>query len=166
MSPTQEGVDNTKRVELLRKWPVREARPRAEKLQGNAALITCERVIDALFPVTQRGTDAVPGAFGCGKIVISQALSQDSNSDVEVCAECGNETAEVLTGFPELVTLIKGKEEAIMQRTTSIADRSNMSVAARESSIYTGVKAAEYFRDMGCNVVMVTDRTSRWVEAL
>jgi V-type H+-transporting ATPase subunit A len=138
-------------VQLFQKWPVRQARPTVEKLQGNTALLTCERVIDALFPVTQGGTAAVPGAFGCGKTVISQALSKYSNSDVVVyvgCGERGNEMAEVLTDFPELTTMIDGKEEAIMQRTTLVANTSNMPVAAREASIYTGVTTAEYFRDM------------------
>merc|ERR1712151_1054781 len=156
-------------VQLFQKWPVREGRPVVEKLQGSTALLTCERVIDALFPVTQGGTAAVPGAFGCGKTVISQALSKYSNSDVVVyvgCGERGNEMAEVLTDFPELTTMIDGKEEAIMQRTTLVANTSNMPVAAREASIYTGVTTAEYFRDMGYNVAMMADSTSRWAEAL
>merc|ERR1712151_111562 len=156
-------------VQLFQNWPVREARPVAEKLQGDTALLTCERVIDALFPVTLGGTAAVPGAFGCGKTVISQALSKYSNSDVVVyvgCGERGNEMAEVLTDFPELTTMIDGKEEPIMQRTTLVANTSNMPVAAREASIYTGVTTAEYFRDMGYNVAMMADSTSRWAEAL
>lgn len=156
-------------VNLFQVWPVRQGRPVVEKLQGNAALLTCERVIDALFPVTLGGTAAVPGAFGCGKTVISQALSKYSNSDVVVyvgCGERGNEMAEVLSDFPELTTMIDGKEEAIMQRTTLVANTSNMPVAAREASIYTGVTTAEYFRDMGYNVAMMADSTSRWAEAL
>merc|ERR1719333_1814614 len=156
-------------IQLFQKWPVRQSRPVVEKLQGKAALLTCERVIDALFPVTQGGTAAVPGAFGCGKTVISQALSKYSNSDVVVyvgCGERGNEMAEVLTDFPELTTLIAGKEEAIMQRTTLVANTSNMPVAAREASIYTGVTTAEYFRDQGYDVAMMADSTSRWAEAL
>eukprot|EP00929_Paragymnodinium_shiwhaense_P025509 TRINITY_DN1540_c0_g1_i7.p2 TRINITY_DN1540_c0_g1~~TRINITY_DN1540_c0_g1_i7.p2 ORF type:complete len:607 (-),score=189.19 TRINITY_DN1540_c0_g1_i7:165-1985(-) len=156
-------------VKLYQKWPVRQARPMVEKLQGNVALLTCQRVVDALFPVTLGGTAAVPGAFGCGKTVISQALSKYSNSDVVVyvgCGERGNEMAEVLTDFPELTTMIDGKEEAIMQRTTLVANTSNMPVAAREASIYTGVTTAEYFRDMGYNVAMMADSTSRWAEAL
>merc|ERR1739844_437303 len=115
------------------------------------------------------GTAAVPGAFGCGKTVISQALSKYSNSDVVVyvgCGERGNEMAEVLTDFPALKTEINGKEEPIMQRTTLVANTSNMPVAAREASIYTGVTTAEYFRDMGYNVAMMADSTSRWAEAL
>merc|ERR1719152_217977 len=156
-------------VQLFQKWPVRQARPVVEKLPGKQAMLTCERVIDALFPVTQGGTAAVPGAFGCGKTVISQALSKYSNSDCVVyvgCGERGNEMSEVLTDFPELTTMIEGKEEAIMQRTTLVANTSNMPVAAREASIYTGVTEAEYFRDMGYNVSMMADSTSRWAEAL
>jgi V-type H+-transporting ATPase subunit A len=115
------------------------------------------------------GTTAVPGAFGCGKTVISQALSKYSNTDCVVyvgCGERGNEMAEVLTDFPELTTMIDGKEEPIMQRTTLVANTSNMPVAAREASIYTGVTTAEFFRDMGYNVGMMADSTSRWAEAL
>merc|ERR1711975_77280 len=156
-------------VQLFQKWPVRQGRPVVEKLQGKTTLLTCERVIDALFPVTQGGTAAVPGAFGCGKTVISQALSKYSNSDVVVyvgCGERGNEMSEVLTDFPKLTTWIDGKEEPIMQRTTLVANTSNMPVAAREASIYTGVTIAEYFRDMGYNVSMMADSTSRWAEAL
>jgi V-type H+-transporting ATPase subunit A len=156
-------------VTCFQNWPVRQPRPSVEKLQGKTALLTCERVIDALFPVTQGGTAAVPGAFGCGKTVISQALSKYSNSDVVVyvgCGERGNEMAEVLSDFPELTTWIDGKEEPIMQRTTLVANTSNMPVAAREASIYTGVTTAEFFRDMGFNVAMMADSTSRWAEAL
>merc|ERR1711953_1214436 len=147
----------------------RQGRPVVEKLQGKEALLTCERVIDALFPVTLGGTAAVPGAFGCGKTVISQALSKYSNSDVVVyvgCGERGNEMSEVLTDFPELTTMIEGKEEEIMQRTCLIANTSNMPVAAREASMYTGVTISEYFRDQGYHVAMMADSTSRWAEAL
>merc|ERR1712176_874350 len=164
-----EEAGKTESVTLFQRWPVRQGRPVVEKLQGKEALLTCERVIDALFPVTLGGTAAVPGAFGCGKTVISQALSKYSNADVVVyvgCGERGNEMAEVLTDFPELTTMIEGKEEAIMQRTTLVANTSNMPVAAREASIYTGVTTAEYFRDMGYNVAMMADSTSRWAEAL
>merc|ERR1711870_142647 len=164
-----EEAGKTMNVTLFQKWPVRQARPVVEKLPGKAALLTCERVVDALFPVTLGGTSAVPGAFGCGKTVISQALSKYSNADCVVyvgCGERGNEMAEVLTDFPELTTMIDGKEEAIMQRTTLVANTSNMPVAAREASIYTGVTTAEYFRDMGYNVAMMADSTSRWAEAL
>merc|ERR1719421_332669 len=164
----EEGGKTTN-IQLFQDWPVRQPRPVVEKLQGKEGLLTQERVCDALFPVTQGGTAAVPGAFGCGKTVISQALSKYSNSDVVVyvgCGERGNEMAEVLTDFPELTTQIEGREEAIMQRTTLVANTSNMPVAAREASIYTGVTTAEYFRDMGYNFSMMADSTSRWAEAL
>merc|ERR1712227_314858 len=156
-------------VQLFQRWPVRQGRPVVEKMQGKGALLTCERVIDALFPITLGGTAAVPGAFGCGKTCISQALSKYSNADCVVYVGMwrgGNEMAEVLTDFPELTTMIDGKEEPIMQRTTLVANTSNMPVAAREASIYTGVTTAEYFRDMGYNVAMMADSTSRWAEAL
>merc|ERR1719316_1443271 len=164
-----EDGGKTYKCMLFQEWPVRQPRPVVDKLQGNSALLTCERVIDALFPVTQGGTAAVPGAFGCGKTVISQALSKYSNSDVVVyvgCGERGNEMAEVLSDFPELTTRIDGKDEQIMQRTTLVANTSNMPVAAREASIYTGICTAEYFRDQGYNVAMMADSTSRWAEAL
>jgi len=125
--------------------------------------------LDALFPCVQGGTTAIPGAFGCGKTVISQALSKFSNSDVIVyvgCGERGNEMAEVLRDFPELTVEIGGVTESIMKRTTLVANTSNMPVAAREASIYTGITLSEYFRDMGYNVSMMADSTSRWAEAL
>ena len=139
-------------------WPVRMPRPVAEKLPGNAALTTGLRVVDALFPSVLGGTCAVPGAFGCGKTVISQSLSKFSNSDCIVyvgCGERGNEMAEVLCDFPELTIDIDGKEVGIMQRTTLVANTSNMPVAAREASIYTGITLAEYYRDMGLNVSLM-----------
>jgi V-type H+-transporting ATPase subunit A len=157
------------KINMSHFWPVRQGRPTAEKLPGKIPMFTCQRVIDALFPTTLGGTCAVPGAFGCGKTVISQALSKYSNTDVVVyvgCGERGNEMAEVLSDFPELTTVIDGKEEPIMQRTTLVANTSNMPVAAREASIYTGVTTAEYFRDQGYNVGMMADSTSRWAEAL
>jgi len=156
-------------LQMMHKWPIREARPVSDKLAGEVAMLTCQRVCDALFPMTLGGTAAVPGAFGCGKTVISQSLSKYSNTDVVVyvgCGERGNEMAEVLCDFPELTTLIEGKEEEIMQRTTLVANTSNMPVAAREASIYTGVTTAEYFRDQGYAVAMMADSTSRWAEAL
>merc|ERR1719146_607130 len=162
--------DGTKvKVSLSHFWPVRQARPFAEKMPGKIPMFTCQRVVDALFPTTLGGTCAVPGAFGCGKTVISQALSKYSNTDVVVyvgCGERGNEMAEVLTDFPELTTMIDGVEESIMKRTVLVANTSNMPVAAREASIYTGITLAEYFRDMGYNFGMMADSTSRWAEAL
>jgi V-type H+-transporting ATPase subunit A len=154
---------------MLQVWPVRQMRPTTEKLSANYPLLTGQRVLDALFPCVQGGTTAIPGAFGCGKTVISQALSKYSNSDVIVyvgCGERGNEMAEVLRDFPELTVEIDGHTESIMKRTTLVANTSNMPVAAREASIYTGITLSEYFRDMGYNVSMMADSTSRWAEAL
>ncbi|KAI8870671.1 V-type proton ATPase catalytic subunit A [Ramicandelaber brevisporus] len=150
-------------------WPVRTPRPTTEKLAATNPLITGQRVLDALFPCVQGGTTAIPGAFGCGKTVISQALSKYSNSDIIVyvgCGERGNEMAEVLMEFPQLSVNINGQQESIMKRTTLVANTSNMPVAAREASIYTGITLSEYFRDQGLNVAMMADSTSRWAEAL
>jgi len=154
---------------MLQIWPVRQPRPVTDKMQANYPLLTGQRVLDSLFPCVQGGTTAVPGAFGCGKTVISQSLSKYSNSDVIVyvgCGERGNEMAEVLGDFPELTIEVQGKKESIMQRTALVANTSNMPVAAREASIYTGITLSEYFRDMGYNVSMMADSTSRWAEAL
>ena len=162
-----EGVETTHTMQHF--WPVRSPRPVTEKLAGDTPLLTGQRVIDALFPSVLGGTCAVPGAFGCGKTVISQALSKYSNSDCIVyvgCGERGNEMAEVLKDFPELTMEVNGKSESIMKRTTLVANTSNMPVAAREASIYTGITLAEYMRDMGLNVAMMADSTSRWAEAL
>lgn len=158
-----------KKLSLMHQWPVRKPRPTIEKLAGNDALITGQRVIDTLFPSVLGGTCAVPGAFGCGKTVISQALAKHSNTDAVVyvgCGERGNEMAEVLAEFPELHMEKNGKQMAVMLRTVLIANTSNMPVAAREASIYTGITLAEYYRDMGMNVAMMADSTSRWAEAL
>ncbi|XP_059805854.1 V-type proton ATPase catalytic subunit A-like isoform X4 [Hypanus sabinus] len=154
---------------LVHLWPVRQVRPTAEKLPSSQPLLTGQRVLDALFPCVLGGTTAIPGAFGCGKTVIAQSLSKFSNSDIIVyvgCGERGNEMAEVLRDFPELTMEVEGKLETIMKRTTLIANTSNMPVAAREASIYTGITISEYFRDMGYNVSMMADSTSRWAEAL
>eukprot|EP01027_Heterolobosea_sp_BB2_P025289 GEZU01038808.1.p1 GENE.GEZU01038808.1~~GEZU01038808.1.p1 ORF type:complete len:582 (-),score=211.72 GEZU01038808.1:161-1906(-) len=154
---------------MMQIWPVRQPRPVIEKLSGDYPLLTGQRVLDALFPSVQGGTCAIPGAFGCGKTVISQALSKFSNSDVIIyvgCGERGNEMAEVLMEFPKLTTFVNGKEESIMKRTALVANTSNMPVAAREASIYTGITLSEYFRDQGYNVSMMADSTSRWAEAL
>ncbi|XP_069797253.1 V-type proton ATPase catalytic subunit A-like isoform X2 [Narcine bancroftii] len=158
-----------KPLSLTHPWPVRQVRPYAEKLPSTQPLLTGQRVLDALFPCVLGGTTAIPGAFGCGKTVIAQSLSKFSNSDVIVyvgCGERGNEMAEVLRDFPELTLEVEGKMDTIMKRTTLIANTSNMPVAAREASIYTGITISEYFRDMGYNVSMMADSTSRWAEAL
>mmetsp|Transcript_15476 Transcript_15476/g.17857 ORF Transcript_15476/g.17857 Transcript_15476/m.17857 type:complete len:624 (+) Transcript_15476:59-1930(+) len=175
MEVYNESQDKTHKLSLSHFWPVRRPRPNTEKLPGAEPLITGLRVIDGLFPSVLGGTCSVPGAFGCGKTVISQSLSKFSNSDAIVyvgCGERGNEMAEVLCDFPELTMTIKNaetgneKEVGIMKRTTLVANTSNMPVAAREASIYTGITLAEYFRDQGMNVSMMADSTSRWAEAL
>ena len=151
-------------------WPVRTPRPVAKKHLANTPLLTGQRVLDVLFPGVLGGTCAIPGAFGCGKTVISQALSKYSNANGIIyvgCGERGNEMAEVLAEFPTLtMTTPEGREESIMKRTTLVANTSNMPVAAREASIYTGITLAEYFRDMGYHFAMMGDSTSRWAEAL
>lgn len=166
---TIEFEGKSKEISLSHFWPVRIPRPCVEKLAGKVPLLTGQRVLDSLFPSVQGGTCAIPGAFGCGKTCISQALSKFSNSDAIIyvgCGERGNEMAEVLSEFPELKIQLNGKEQDIMQRTCLVANTSNMPVAAREASIYTGITLSEYFRDMGFNVSMMADSTSRWAEAL
>lgn len=160
---------NRTKYPMMQVWPVRTPRPVAEKLSANHPLLTGQRVLDALFPCVQGGTTAIPGAFGCGKTVISQSLSKYSNSDVIVyvgCGERGNEMAEVLMDFPTLTISHNGVDESIMKRTVLVANTSNMPVAAREASIYTGITLAEYYRDQGKHVSMMADSTSRWAEAL
>jgi V-type H+-transporting ATPase subunit A len=158
-----------KELSMSHFWPVRTPRPYVEKLQANEPLLTGQRVLDALYPSVLGGTCAIPGAFGCGKTCISQALSKYSNSQCVIyvgCGERGNEMAEVLEEFPELTTEYNGETHSIMKRTCLVANTSNMPVAAREASIYTGITLSEYFRDMGYNVAMMADSTSRWAEAL
>eukprot|EP00899_Mesostigma_viride_P024267 jgi/Mesvir1/5024/Mv02234-RA.2 len=159
-----------RKYSMMHTWPVRSPRPVAAKLMADSALLTGQRVLDAMFPSVLGGTCAIPGAFGCGKTVISQALSKFSNADGIIyvgCGERGNEMAEVLMEFPALMmTLPNGQEVSVMQRTTLVANTSNMPVAAREASIYTGITLAEYYRDMGYNFAMMGDSTSRWAEAL
>jgi len=158
-----------KKYPMMQTWGVRTPRPSTEKMQANHPLVTGQRVLDALFPTVQGGTTAIPGAFGCGKTVISQAMSKYSNSDIIVyvgCGERGNEMAEVLRDFPELKCEVGGVVESAMKRTCLVANTSNMPVAAREASIYTGITIAEYFRDQGLNASMIADSTSRWAEAL
>lgn len=159
--------DQTEQIYMYHSWPVRRPRPIKQKLRPETQLYTGLRVLDSLFPCFQGGTTAIPGAFGCGKTVISQSLSKYSNSDVIVyvgCGERGNEMSEVLMEFPKLN--VEGKNESIMKRTVLIANTSNMPVSAREASIYTGITISEYFRDQGMNVSMMADSTSRWAEAL
>ncbi|CAF3758873.1 unnamed protein product [Rotaria sp. Silwood1] len=147
---------------MLQIWPIRQMRPVTEKLVPNHPLLMGQRVLDSLFPCVQGGTIAIPGAFGCGKGAITQSLSKYSNSDVMVyvgCGERGNEMAEVLQDFPQLTMEVEGKEVSIMERTTLVANTTNMPVAAR-------ITLSEYFRDMGYNVTLMADSTSRWAEAL
>jgi len=164
-----EFAGKRKKFTMAQNWPVRRPRPVVEKQRSDEPLLTGQRVLDSLFPCVLGGTAAIPGAFGCGKTVISQSLSKYSNSDIIIyvgCGERGNEMAEVLDEFPKLTMTVNGKEESIMKRTALVANTSNMPVAAREASIYTGITLSEYFRDQGYNVSMMADSTSRWAEAL
>lgn len=154
-------------LSLMQKWPVRIARPYLEKLSPAEPMITGQRVIDALFPIAKGGTACVPGPFGSGKTVVQHQLAKFSDVDIVVyigCGERGNEMTDVLREFPELRDPRTG--ESLMQRTVLIANTSDMPVAAREASIYTGITIAEYFRDMGYTVAVIADSTSRWAEAL
>ena len=152
---------------MLQKWPVRRGRPYAEKLAPNEPMVTGQRVIDTLFPVAKGGVAAVPGPFGSGKTVVQHQLAKWADADIIVyvgCGERGNEMTDVLMEFPELKDPRTGL--SLMKRTVLIANTSDMPVAAREASIYTGITIAEYFRDMGYKVAIMADSTSRWAEAL
>ena len=152
---------------MLQKWPVRKGRPYAEKISPREPMITGQRVIDTLFPVAKGGTAAVPGPFGSGKTVVQHQLAKWADADIIVyvgCGERGNEMTDVLMEFPELKDPRTGL--SLMKRTVLIANTSDMPVAAREASIYTGITIAEYFRDMGYKVAIMADSTSRWAEAL
>lgn len=152
---------------LLQKWPVRVGRPYQKKLSPEKPLITGQRVIDTLFPIAKGGVAAVPGPFGSGKTVVQHQLAKWAEADIVVyigCGERGNEMTDVLNEFPELIDPKTGK--SLMERTVLIANTSDMPVAAREASIYTGITIAEYFRDMGYSVALMGDSTSRWAEAL
>ncbi|MBR3893548.1 MAG: V-type ATP synthase subunit A [Clostridia bacterium] len=154
-------------ITLMQKWPVRVARPYKEKLPPVDPMITGQRIIDALFPIAKGGTACVPGPFGSGKTVVQHQLAKWSDVDLVVyigCGERGNEMTDVLREFPELIDPKTGK--SLMERTVLIANTSDMPVAAREASIYTGITIAEYFRDMGYSVAVIADSTSRWAEAL
>jgi len=154
-------------VTLMQKWPVRLSRPVQEKYQPDVPLVTGLRVLDTMFPLAKGGASAIPGAFGTGKTVTQQSLAKYSNAEIVVyigCGERGNEMTEVLTEFPELIDPATG--ESLMKRTVLIANTSNMPVAAREASVYTGITIAEYFRDMGYDVSLMADSTSRWAEAM
>ena len=151
----------------MQKWPVRQGRPYLKKLPPEKPLITGQRVIDTFFPIAKGGVAAVPGPFGSGKTVIQHQLAKWAEADIVVyigCGERGNEMTDVLNEFPELKDPKTG--QSLMQRTVLIANTSDMPVAAREASIYTGITIAEYFRDMGYSVALMADSTSRWAEAL
>ncbi|MCK4269215.1 MAG: V-type ATP synthase subunit A, partial [Methanogenium sp.] len=158
--------DNTE-ITLMQRWPVRKSRPYTKKLDPTLPLLTGQRVFDSMFPVTKGGTAMIPGGFGTGKTVSEQTLAKWSDTEIVVyigCGERGNEMTDVLTEFPELVDPRTGLP--LIERTIMIANTSNMPVAAREASIYTGITIAEYYRDMGYDVALLADSTSRWGEAL
>lgn len=162
-----ETPDGEKELTLMQKWPVRTGRPYKEKLPPDKPLVTGQRVIDAMFPIARGGVAAVPGPFGSGKTVIQHQLAKWAEADIVVyigCGERGNEMTDVLNEFPELKDPATGY--SLMERTVLIANTSDMPVAAREASIYTGITIAEYFRDMGYSVALMADSTSRWAEAL
>ncbi len=154
-------------IQLMQKWPVRRGRKYKQKLNPEAPLVTGQRVIDTFFPVTKGGTACVPGPFGSGKTVVQHQLAKWADAQIIVyvgCGERGNEMTDVLMEFPEIIDPNTG--QSLMKRTVLIANTSNMPVAAREASIYTGITIAEYFRDMGYSVALMADSTSRWAEAL
>ncbi|CUQ08024.1 V-type ATP synthase subunit A [Clostridium baratii] len=164
---TIETENGLKEVAMMQKWPVRKGRPYANKLNPIAPLTTGQRVIDTFFPVVKGGAAAVPGPFGAGKTVVQHQVAKWGDAEIVVyvgCGERGNEMTDVLNEFPELKDPKTG--ESLMKRTVLIANTSNMPVAAREASIYTGITIAEYFRDMGYSVAIMADSTSRWAEAL
>ncbi len=154
-------------LQLMQRWPVRSGRPYKQKLAPSMPLVTGQRVVDMFFPIARGGVAAVPGPFGSGKTVIQHQLAKWADADIIVyigCGERGNEMTDVLNEFPELKDPKTG--ESLMERTVLIANTSDMPVAAREASIYTGITIAEYFRDMGYSVALMADSTSRWAEAL
>ena len=162
-----ETENGDRELTLMQKWPVRRGRPYKKKLPPKMPLVTGQRVIDTFFPIAKGGVAAVPGPFGSGKTVIQHQLAKWAEADIVVyigCGERGNEMTDVLNEFPELKDPKTG--QALMQRTVLIANTSDMPVAAREASIYTGITIAEYFRDMGYSVALMADSTSRWAEAL
>ncbi len=164
---TIKTTKGARELTLMQKWPVRVGRPYKKKLSPDMPLITGQRVIDTLFPIAKGGVAAVPGPFGSGKTVVQHQLAKWADADIVVyigCGERGNEMTDVLNEFPELIDPKTG--QSLMKRTVLIANTSDMPVAAREASIYTGITIAEYFRDMGYSVALMADSTSRWAEAL
>ena len=167
VAKVRKGDGNTVELTMMQKWPVRKARPYKDKIAPDEPLITGQRVIDTFFPVAKGGTACVPGPFGSGKTVVQHQLAKWADAEIVVyigCGERGNEMTDVLMEFPKLKDPKTG--EPLMKRTVLIANTSNMPVAAREASIYTGITIAEYFRDMGYSVALMADSTSRWAEAL
>ena len=159
--------NETHEVTMVQKWPVREARPYKEKLPLDEPIITGQRILDTLFPLAKGGAGCVPGPFGSGKTVVQHQLAKWADADIVVyvgCGERGNEMCQVLKEFPELIDPNSGRP--LMERTILIANTSNMPFAAREASVYTGITIAEYYRDMGYNVALMADSTSRWAESL
>ncbi|HHT21308.1 MAG TPA: V-type ATP synthase subunit A [Tissierellia bacterium] len=162
-----ETEDGDRAVQLMQVWPVRRGRPYERKLDPDVPLVTGQRVIDTFFPVAKGGTAAIPGPFGSGKTVVQHQLAKWADAEIVVyvgCGERGNEMTDVLMEFPEIIDPKTG--QSLMKRTVLIANTSNMPVAAREASIYTGITMGEYFRDMGYSVALMADSTSRWAEAL
>ncbi len=154
-------------IKLYQEWPIRKARPYSDRLQLGEPLLTGQRVLDTFFPIAKGGTAAIPGGFGAGKTMTQHQLAKWSDADIIIyigCGERGNEMTDVLEEFPELIDPKTGK--SMMERTVLIANTSNMPVSAREASIYTGITLGEYYRDMGYNVAIMADSTSRWAEAL
>ena len=162
-----ETANGVAELNMIQNWPVRKARPTSNRFMSNVPLITGQRIVDLLFPITKGGVAAIPGGFGTGKTMLQHQLAKWSDADVIIyvgCGERGNEMTQVLTEFPALIDPRSGK--SLMERTILIANTSNMPVTAREASIYTGITMGEYFRDMGYNVALMADSTSRWAEAL
>ena len=162
-----ETENGEEELTMMQKWPVRRGRPYLKKLPPEMPLVTGQRVVDTFFPIAKGGVAAVPGPFGSGKTVIQHQLAKWADADIVVyigCGERGNEMTDVLNEFPELKDPKTG--QSLMERTVLIANTSDMPVAAREASIYTGITIAEYFRDMGYSVALMADSTSRWAEAL
>ncbi|HZK00619.1 MAG TPA: V-type ATP synthase subunit A, partial [Tissierellaceae bacterium] len=160
-------LDEDKKLQMMQEWAVRRSRGYKEKLNPDEPLVTGQRVMDTFFPVSKGGTAAIPGPFGSGKTVVQHQLAKWSDTEIVIyvgCGERGNEMTDVLMEFPEIIDPTTG--ESLMKRTVLIANTSNMPVAAREASIYTGITIAEYFRDMGYSVAIMADSTSRWAEAL
>ena len=160
-------LENGEKLTMTQRWPVRIARPFRKRILSGKPMITGQRIIDFLFPISEGGTASIPGGFGTGKTILQQTLAKWSNADIIVyigCGERGNEMTEVLQEFPELEDPKSGKR--LIERTVLIANTSDMPVSAREASIYIGLTIAEYFRDMGYTVALMADSTSRWAEAM